>query len=143
LADIEVLQRSLAEAEIPHRWSGRTLLVDSAAEHTVDDLLDAIEAGELASIDETAEAPDGALQDLYVHADRLARDGSDSTSRKAIVELVSRLAPDAPPFGLAGRAWVTIMERAVAVEVAITDGAELLDVAALADELRSACRPYV
>jgi hypothetical protein len=42
-SDLEVLQQSMNEAEIPHRWEGRTLVVASDAEHTVDDLLDAIE----------------------------------------------------------------------------------------------------
>ena len=71
-ADIELLQRSLNEAEIPHRWERRTLVVAHDAEHTVDELLDAIEAGEVASLDEDAEAPDGALE-RPVRARRPAR----------------------------------------------------------------------
>src|SRR5262245_46102201 len=43
-SDIDVLKQSLIEAEIPHRWSGRTLLVASGAEQVVEDLLDAMEA---------------------------------------------------------------------------------------------------
>src|SRR5215207_5405161 len=80
VADVELLQKSLNEAEIPHRWERRTLLVASDAEHTVDELLDAIEAGEVASLDESAEAPDGALHELYVNADRLARDPVDGSA---------------------------------------------------------------
>ena len=85
-ADIDVLQQSLLEGEIPHRWAGRTLVVSRDAEHVVDDLLDAIESGEAASLDESAEAPDGALNGLYVAADRL----------------VARRAATAPP---AARCW--------------------------------------
>ena len=80
-ADIDVLQQSLLEGEIPHRWAGRTLVVARDAEHVVDDLLDAIESGDAASLDEAAEAPDGALNSLYVAADRLARDGHDGPAR--------------------------------------------------------------
>ena len=50
-ADIDVLQESLLEGEIPHRWAGRTLVVSRDAEHVVDDLLDAIESGDAASLD--------------------------------------------------------------------------------------------
>lgn len=142
-ADIDVLQQSLLEAEIPHRWSGRTLSVAADAEEVVDDLLDAIEAGETASLDEGAEAPDGALQTLYVNADRLARDGADGPARKAMLALVPGLSPKAPPFGLAGRAWGVIVAAAQALVASIEQGAEAEHVAAAADELRAVCRPYV
>ncbi len=141
--DIELLQSSLNEAEIPHRWEARTLVVAGDAEHTVDDLLDAIEAGEVASLDEDAEAPDGALDDLYVHADRLARDTTDTTSRKALLALVPQLAPSAAPFGLALRAWAVIVGHAQALTDLLDDGAAPEVVAAAADELRTVCRPYV
>lgn len=141
--DVELLQRSLNEAEIPHRWEGRTLLVAADAEHTVDELLDAIEAGEVASIDEDAEAPDGALNDLYVHADRLARDPTEATARRVIADLVPQLSAGAPPFGLAIRAWGLILERAEALFEAFDSGAELEVITVAADELRTACRPYV
>jgi hypothetical protein len=42
-----VLTDALVDAEIPHRWEGTTVIVAEDAEHAVDDLLDAIEAGEL------------------------------------------------------------------------------------------------
>jgi hypothetical protein len=142
-ADIELLQQSLLEAEIPHRWSGRTLAVAADAEDVVDDLLDAIEAGETASLDESAEAPDGALQNLYVNADRLVRDGADGPARKALLALVPELSPQAPPFGLAGRAWTVIVANARSVVATIEDGADKEHVAAAADELRTVCRPYV
>ena len=142
-ADIDVLQQSLIEAEIPHRWSGRTLLVAADAEHVVDDLLDAIEAGETASLDESAEAPDGALNDLYISADRLVRDAVDGTARGALLELVPNLSPSAPPFGLAGRAWSVIVARAKALADALESGADDDAVNAAASELRTVCRPYV
>jgi hypothetical protein len=142
-ADIEMLQRSLNEAEIPHRWDQRTLVVAQDAEHTVDDLLDAIEAGEVASLDEDAEAPDGALNDLYVHADRLVRDTTDGSSRRALLALVPQLSADAPPFGLAIRAWAVIVGNAQALAELIEEGAEPETTATAADELRTVCRPYV
>ncbi len=142
-ADIDVLQQSLLEGEIPHRWEGRTLVVAHDAEHAVDELLDAIEAGDAASLDDSAEAPDGALNSLYVAADRLSRDGNDAGARSSLLELIPDLSPASPPYGLAARPWSVIVERAKAIVAALDAGAEADDVAAAAAELRAVCRPYV
>lgn len=142
-ADVETLQQALVEAEIPHTWDGRTLLVAQDAEHVVDDLLDAIEAGEVASLDEDAEAPDGALHDLFRHADRLARDLTNHASRTAILDLVPQLSPGAPPFGLPVGSWRTIVDRARVLVERFEAGADTDDLTAAADELRTVCRPWV
>src|SRR5690606_28313864 len=142
-ADIETRKQSLVEAEIPHAWHGRTLMVAHDAEHVVDDLLDAIEAGEVASLDEDADAPDGALHDLFRHADRLVRDLTNFGSRTAILELVPQLSPDAPPFGLPVGSWRTIVDRARALVERFEAGAATEELTAAADELRSVCRPWV
>ena len=141
--DVLSLQQSLVEAEIPHTWNGRTLLVASDAEHVVDDLLDAIEAGEVASLDEDAEAPDGALHDLHRHSDRLARDLTNAGSRTALLELIPQLSPDVPPFGLPVGSWRTIVERGQALVAAFENGADVDAISSAADELRSVCRPWV
>jgi hypothetical protein len=142
-ADIDVLQQSLLEGEIPHRWAGRTLVVSHDAEQAVDELLDAIESGDAASLDEGAEAPDGALNSLYVAADRLSRDGGDGTARSSLLALVPGLSASSPPYGLAARPWSVIVASAQAVVAAVDDGAEAEEVSAAATELRTVCRPYV
>lgn len=142
-ADIETLKQSLVDAEIPHLWNGRTLLVAQDAEHVVDDLLDAIEAGEVASLDEDAEAPDGALHELFRHADRLVRDLANAASRSALLELVPQLSPDAPPFGLPVGSWRTIVDRARRLVERFEAGADGEELTAAAEELRSVCRPWV
>jgi hypothetical protein len=141
--DIETLRESLVEAEIPHLWQGRTLLVAADAEDVVDDLLDAIEAGDVALIDEDAEAPDGALHDLYVAADRLARDATHSGGRTKVFELVPQLSPAVPPFGMAVGAWGVIVGHAQALHERFEEGADAELLMAQADELRTVCRPYV
>lgn len=143
IADIETLKQSLVEAEIPHTWEGQTLLVAQDAEHVVDDLLDAIEAGEVASIDEDAEAPDGALQVLYASADRLARDASNSTARARLLDLVPQLSPTIPPFGLPVGSWKTIVDKAQALSGGFEAGAEVDALEAAATDLRDVCRPWV
>lgn len=141
--DIETLKEALVEAEIPHAWQGRTLMVAHDAENVVDDLLDAIEAGEVASLDEDAEAPDGALHDLYVAADRLARDATHASARTTVLDLVPQLSPTVPPFGLAVAAWSTIVERAYVLVAHFESAADPELLTAAADELRGVCRPYV
>ncbi|MFZ8999550.1 MAG: hypothetical protein ACO225_09355 [Ilumatobacteraceae bacterium] len=141
--DIASLQQSLIDAEIPHTWEGRTLLVAADAEHVVDDLLDAIESGEVASLDEDADAPDGALHDLHRHSDRLVRDLASAAPRVALLELVPLLSPEVPPFGLPVGSWRTIVERARAVVTAFEDGADVDVILDAAEQLRDACRPWV
>lgn len=142
-ADIDTLQQSLLDGEVPHRWAGRTLVVSRDAEHAVDDLLDAIESGDAASLDDSVEAPDGALNSLYIAADRLSRDGSDGTARSSLLTLVPGLSAGSPPYGLAARPWSVIVARAQAVVAALDAGAEADEVVAAATELRTVCRPYV
>lgn len=143
MGDVETLKQSLVEAEIPHTWEGRTLLVAQDAEHVVDDLLDAIEAGEVASIDEDAEAPDGALHDLHAAADRLRRDPANGAARGKLLDLVPQLSPSVPPFGLAVGSWKTIVERAQVVVERYEDGAEPEELSVAAEELLAVCRPWV
>lgn len=141
--DIVSLQQSLIDAEIPHTWNGRTLLVASDAENVVDDLLDAIEAGEVASIDEDAEAPDGALHDLHRHSDRLVRDLANAGSRMALLDLVPKLSPEVPPFGLPVGSWRTIVDQARTLVDEFEVGADTDVVRGAAEDLRSVCRPWV
>lgn len=141
--DLETLKESLIEAEIPHLWQGRTLLVAHDAEDVVDELLDAIEAGDVATLGDDAEAPDGALHDLFRAADNLARDATHTNGRQTLLELVPRLSPTAPPFGIAVNAWSAIVGRAETVVEQFEQGADPDHVIEAADDLRSVCRPYV
>lgn len=141
--DLEVLQQALIEAEIPHRWEGRTLLVATDAEDTVDDLLDAIEAGEVASLDEGADAPDGALHDLYEVGDRLARDATNGSAREQLMTLAPELDARRPPYGIAAHAWGVIVQQAQALVVVFEAGGSTEAIEAAAAELRSVARPYV
>ena len=88
-ADRTVLTEALIASEVPHRWDGTTVVVAADAEHAVDDLLDAIEAGELLGDAGGAEAapPEGALSTMFLAADRLAKDPMDSGARTDLIEL--------------------------------------------------------
>ncbi|HWL42793.1 MAG TPA: hypothetical protein VNQ73_07605 [Ilumatobacter sp.] len=142
--ELDTLRTALLDAEIPHRWNGATVTVAADAADTVDDLVDAIEAGEVASADGEG-APDGALHNLYAYADQLARDPDDAAARAALDALVPQLAVDSPPYGLAVRAWAVIVNRATELAALLAtdgtgDGTSITDAAG---ELRAVCRPYV
>lgn len=141
--DIEVLKESLVEAEIPHRWERATLFVATDAENVVDDLLDAIEAGEVASLDEDSDAPDGALQDLYVASERLRRDPTNVSGRETLLSLVPQLSPTAPPFGLPVGSWAAMVSAANDLVTAYEDGLPIDELKDVAAQLHGVCRPWV
>lgn len=147
--DRTVLTEALVEAEIPYRWDGLTVVVAVEAEHAVDDLLDAIEAGELISTaaDDGTAAPEGAISTIFLAADKLAKDPLDAKARKVLIDLQPQLDRKRPPYGLAQRTWagsVDGVDQIVDHIVAASSGADSeSDVIGTAQELRSLIRPYV
>ena len=144
-ADLEILRTALVDAEIPHRWEGHTIFVATDAEDVVDDLLDAIERGDIASYDPDADggAPDGALGRLFTIGDRLARDPSESGARFELFELAPQLDPRTPPFGLAVSAWSVVVQRVNDLTSDFEIDADHSDIIGHAQELRTITRPYV
>lgn len=144
--DVETLRSALVEAEIPHRWDGTTVFVATDADEAVDDLLDAIERGDIASFDENAldGAPDGVLGDLYSLGDRLARDATDGGARSALIVLVDQLDAAHPPFGVANRSWSGVLDAAgQIVELFLSDTPDDEAISAAGDHLRVVTRPFV
>ena len=152
-ADRSVLTESLVASEVPHRWDGTTVLVASDAEHAVDDLLDAIEAGELLGDggDEAAAAPEGALSTMFLAADRLAKDPMDASARTDLIELAPLVDAKNPPYGMAQRPWAGAVGGVDAIVELIDHDAATgspgdsseSDIIGAAQELRSLLRPYV
>ncbi len=148
-ADRTTLSDALIEAEIPHRWTGTTVIVAADAEHDVDDLLDAIEAGELLATGDGIEPPDGALGTMFVAADKLARDPLDGDARTTLIALAQEIDAKHPPYGLAPRAWgaavrgVTAITDRIAADAETSGPADESEMIGLAQELRSSVRPYV
>jgi hypothetical protein len=152
-ADRAVLTEALIASEVPHRWDGTTVLVASDAEHAVDDLLDAIEAGELLGDggDGAAAAPEGALSTMFLAADRLAKDPMDAGARTDLLELAPFIDAKTPPYGMAHRPWAGAVGGVdVLVELIDRDAATgspgdtaESDIIGAAQELRSLLRPYV
>jgi hypothetical protein len=154
-ADRAVLTESLIDSEVPFRWDGSTVVVARDAEDAVDDLLDAIEAGELLTADEdpVAEPPDGVLSSIFLAADRLSRDPLDVRSRMTLLDLSEQISAKHPPYAFAPRTWVSAVEGVQVICARIrldsagnragdgdTDPPEVRD---LAGGLRDLLRPYV
>jgi hypothetical protein len=152
-ADRAVLTDALIASEVPHRWDGTTVVVASDAEHAVDDLLDAIEAGELLGDggDAAVAAPDGALSTMFLAADRLAKDPLDAGARTRLLELAPHVDAKHPPYGMAQRPWAGAVRGVDAIVELVErdastgspgDTAES-DLIGAAQELRALLRPYV
>jgi hypothetical protein len=155
-ADRTVLSEALVESEVPHRWEGHAVVVAVEAEDAVDDLLDAIEGGELMNADQSGdnEPPEGSLSTIFLAADKLAKDPLDAKSRKQLIELSQLIDKRHPPYALAQRTWagaVAGVDRIVERVMADAEGAKAgkdeeadgSDIIGLAQELRSLLRPYV
>ena len=161
-SDRSTLTDALVAAEIPHRWASTTVRVATDAEEDVDVLLDAIESGELGSADNDGEnePPEGVLSDIFLVANKLAKDPFDAKARRQLIDLDGLIDKKHPPYALPPRAWA----QAVAAVAAIVDRihadagggkvedvdvgddghlAESSDVIGLAQQLRSVIREYV
>ncbi len=155
VADRAVLTESLVQSEVPHRWEGTTLVVAADAEDSVDELLDAIEAGELLDAAASAdnEPPDGVLGTIYLAASTLTKDPFDARARTELIDLAPHLDPKHPPYAFAQRTWAetvdgvdTIVEQIVLEAGGAShdeDSDEASGVVRFADELRTLLRPFV
>ena len=155
-ADRALLTQSLTESEIPFRWERTTVVVAQDAEDVVDDLLDAIEEGELLDADESAAGPpDGALSTIFLAAGKLARDPLDARARTELLDIEPQIDESRPPYAFAPRTWslaVAAVGEIVALVRAEAEGTSTPDggsdehddaVASRAEALRDLLRPYV
>lgn len=139
------LASALVDAQIPHRWNGVSVIVAADAETVVDELLDAIEAGDVANLDLDADAaPDGILSVVFSIADRLARDVNASGARMELFDLVPQLREAGAPFGITSRVWETVLGHAQHLcDAFMAEEFDPGDVTTAAGDLRDVCRPWV
>lgn len=160
--DRSLLTTALVEAEIPHRWTSTTVWVAADAEEDVDALLDAIESGELGPVDDGGanEPPEGVLGEIFLVANKLAKDPFDAKARNQLIDLDGIIDEKHPPYALPPRVWTQTVAAVAAIVDRIhadanggtvddsdvdDDGhlAESSDVIGLAQELRSTVREFV
>ena len=145
-SDRDALAAALIEQQVPHRWESATVIVATDAEQAVDELLDAIERGELVLLDADGsnDPPDDALSILYTSADRLAKDPGDHGGQHDLLELAPRSSPRHPPFGVPLGAWVTAIEGVQVLAAQFDEpDPDPSEIIGAAQALRAVVRPYV
>ena len=136
----------LDERSIPHGWDDDgDLVVASAHEEVVDALFAELSDG-ASSDDEGGDGEDAlaVLSQLFLAADRLARNALDAAAARSIHDAVDQLGGLRLPFGFAPAVWASILERAGALSDQIDDDEvddDQLEVDAGA--LRDALRDYI
>lgn len=139
------LGTALADAQVPHRWEQALLLVPAEAEEFVDEMLDAVESGDVMIMDDTGdEEPTVTLDDLDGLSRRLVKEPRDERAAAQLSEVVATIDPEHPPFGVQLATW----RRAVALcrEIELLLGTQPLDeitVVERAEELEALVRPLV
>ena len=134
------LVRAVSDAGIPLRLEDHLLLVPVAAEVVVDELLDAVESGDVMLLDDTdGDEPALSMTDLFTLADRLRREPTDQRGRR-LLEVAATLDPERPPYGVALVTWRRAVDACRRLEEAV-DGDEIT-VVEVADELWGLVRPF-
>lgn len=141
------LDQLLAAASIAHRWDGDDLLVPEDAEEKVDGLMDrvefpdALEAVSAEEDDVDDEAVYAMMSDLFVAADKLARDDTvDIDLAGELVMAASVATTTQAPFGVEPASWKQVQQLAEGIVGAIESEAEddvvVREAASLRDLLR-------
>jgi hypothetical protein len=137
------LTTALVDAQVPFRWEGDLLVVPAAAEEAVDEILDAVESGDMALLD--ADGESGAeLGELFLLARRLAKEPQDAGAIAELRSAVAVLDPERPPFGVQLGVWrrvVSLCDQMAAL--AGGTGEEEIEVVDRAEKLHALLRPLV
>jgi hypothetical protein len=149
------VERALTSQHIPFHWEGNTLLVNTIHEDTVDQLLDMVEAGDIASaaVDLDADAVDDSddqlpfetLTTFFLAGERLRRDPLDADGLEELLTAHDVADPERPPYGVDRRLWLRTCELAEGLVGALCDADVPDEEAAVvhAQELYDLLRPFV
>lgn len=157
-SDRTELTEALAEAGIAHRWESTVLLVASAMENEVDELLDdfendgidsdGIENGE-SEVTENGGGKNSArgevLSQLFLSAQRITRDPLDSIGLSMLVRVLEEVEGASAPYGISDSVWRQIVDLASQIEDALSGGEQPDEVMAmdLAGRLFAILRSHV
>ncbi len=138
------LDRLLDGEGVPHRWEGDELVVPEDREAQVDVLMDQLEfpdALEPADDDGDDQAVYAVLSDLFVAADRVARDQFVDVDLAGELAMASATASSTPaPYGIDAASWSQVQQLGEAIMAEIETGADdeviIRDAATLRDLLR-------
>ena len=139
------LDEALDEAGIAHGWDDEELFVYASDEQAADELIDKVgHPHELPAEDDDGEVGGELLGELFVAADRLARDPEDHETTVTLLDLTRVAEKSEPPYGFTARDWDHLRERVDGLaDLLRADTLDLDAVLAAAGDLRTSLRPYV
>jgi len=153
------LTELLVAAEIPFRWEDALLVTLTTMEDTVDELLDAVEAGDVTIVDSPNRQGDGysiisagdssisgeTLTNMFLAAERLQRDALDADGLKILVNVLDDIEDGGVPFGVPVPVWrqATEMADQLADALAGNDFPDEIAAMEIAQRLFVTLRPHV
>jgi len=143
-SDRTELTEALTEAGIAHRWESTLLLVASAMENEVDELLDDFENDGIDSYgiengeSEGTENGDGktsargeVLSQLFLSAQRITRDPLDAIGLSMLVRVLEEVEGASAPYGISDSVWRQIVDLSSQIEDALSGGEQPDEVTAM------------
>ncbi len=150
--DRKAITQAIGDGLMPYRWDGNTLVVSARDEQTVDEILDAVERGDVVGeLDDRSqtgdeeEPPAEALTSFFLAGDRLARRADDPDGVRHLLDALEIADPDIAPYGVERTMWRRCCELAEQLADALGDD-EVPDLEAAqerAAELRDLLRDQV
>ncbi len=150
------LSELLVMSGIPFRWEGAILVTLSEFEDTVDELLDAVEAGDVTIVDSpgsgnatvsaaNSELSGETLNQMFLAAERLQRDPLDADGLALLVRVLDDIEDGGAPFGVSMPAWRQAVELAdqLAEALAGSDIPDEIGAMEIAQRLFVTLRPHV
>ena len=155
LAEWEKSERDLVTSHLiarglPFRWEEDVLLVGTADEELVDEILDDVENDEGIELpddtgDDADRLPFETLTTFFLAGDRLQRNPLDADGLEQLLQATDVADPARPPYGVDKRLWLRTCELADDLAAALVDGDEpdVEETQSVAAELHDLLRPYV
>lgn len=129
ISDRAVLTEALVASRVPHRWEGDVLLVPTAAEDAVEELMNDIETGQVWIVpddDDDSEADDvdpaAVLLAFRQTGERLSRDPLDPDGLDSLRDLLDSADPARPLPGISPASWRQVCALADELAEALTGG---------------------
>ena len=150
------LSELLVASGIPFKWEGALLVTLTDFEDTVDELLDAVEAGDVTIVDSPgsgratmsaarSEVSGETLTQMFLAAERLQRDPLDADGLAILVRVLDDVEDGGTPFGVPVPAWRQALELADQLADALAGGDIPDEISAMevAQRLFVTLRPHV